>query len=558
MAKKPITRLASEMARLPAAPFIPGVTWNNPAPTTAFGAAGSKPFVGGAAATQARQDNNDAYMVGLNNRVPLQNMNDLMNPKWWAKNLAKGAKEAVYDPIANIPTAFDPTSGLSPMERVNTGLGGGLALADVATPFLPEGALANAMVQRATNRAIAETAAGRAVGPRFNNMLMSNNQMLPRNAATVQYAEALRRMQNELKLVPDQAVTSIQMQGSSFPNVMRSGEYNPNLAGASGYRGAAQKLADEAGVANRYDPVRKLIESHLGGDTYGMLREPMDFLTGSSYRQPRNAGSIKNASGDVVQDTYDIEKLKAWQTDQGNQVILDVRPGTGATVTPGDSYNIWNRAKAAGYEGTYDDSVLQYDKSLPAINSAVSDAPPIIPDIYKDILTGANLRSRSPELNEIPRYAEVQMPAVPLSDVDRAWLMRDAEMIKPTYKPPTISGWNGLPSIPSPSAMRVMAQNRAFARAARAKGITPVTGVLEHAMIKFGPEVVEQARASMSNSEFMRFLTSGTIFVPDKIPLDQIPGPQFWADMRKMAEKVIADRKAKTAPPEVYQGVVDF
>ena len=157
MAKKPITRLASEMARLPAAPFIPGVTWNNPAPTTAFGAAGSKPFVGGAAATQARQDNNDAYMAGLNNRVPLQNMNDLSSPKWWAKNTAKAAKENFFDPIWNMPKAFDPTSGLSPMERVTTGVGGGLAMFDVMTPFLPEGALANAMVKRAAERAAVGT-----------------------------------------------------------------------------------------------------------------------------------------------------------------------------------------------------------------------------------------------------------------------------------------------------------------------------------------------------------------------------------------------------------------
>ena len=161
MADKPVTRLASEMARLPAAPFIPGVTWNNPAPTTAFGAAGSKPFVGAPNATQARRDNNDAYMAGLNNRVPLQNMNDLSSPVWLTKYLAKTAKENFFDPIWNMPKAFDPTSGLSPMERVTTGLGGGLALADAFTPFMPEGALANALAKRATNRAIAETAAAR-------------------------------------------------------------------------------------------------------------------------------------------------------------------------------------------------------------------------------------------------------------------------------------------------------------------------------------------------------------------------------------------------------------
>jgi hypothetical protein len=480
------------------------------------------------------------------------------NPVETVQRLGSEAKSTFYDPIRNLPNAFDPTSGLSPMERVNTGLGGGLALADAVTPFVPEGALANAMVQRATNRAIAETAAERAVGPRFNNMMLSNGQMLPVNAATVQYAESLRRMQNQLKLSPEQAVASIQMQGSQFPSVMKSGEYNPNLAGASGYRGVAQQLADRAGVSNPYEATRKAIESNLGGDTYGMLREPMDFRTGSSYRIPRNAGSTKDAMGNVIEDSYDLDKLRAWQTDQGNQVILDVRPGAGATVTPGDSYNIWNRAKAAGYDGSYADFVLQYDKSLPAINSGVPGATPVIPDIYKDILTGANLRSRSPELNEIPRYAEIQMPPVPLSDVDRAYLMRDAQMTEPTYKSPTPAGWSGLESISSPSAMRVMAQNRAFAKAARAQGITPVTGVLDQAITKFGPKIVEQARASMSPDEFMKFITSATTFTPDKIPLDQIPGPQFWADMRKMAEKVIADRKAQTRPPRGETGSVDL
>ncbi len=479
------------------------------------------------------------------------------NPVETVQRLGSEAKSAFYDPIRNLPNAFDPTSGLSPMERVNTGLGGGLALADAVTPFLPEGALANAMVRNATNKAIAETAAARTTAPRFNNMMLSNGQMLPRNAATVQYAEALRRMQNELNLLPDQTLASIQMQGSQLPSVLKSGEYNPNLAGASGYRGVNQQLADKAGVSNPYEGKRKAIESYLGGDTYGMLREPMDFRTGSSYRIPRNA-SMKDADGNFIEDVYTADKLKAWQKDIGSQVILDVRPGLGATVTPGDSYNIWNRAKAAGYDGSYSDFVLQYDKSLPAINSGIPGQPPAIPDVYKDILTGANLRSRRPELNEVPFYAEVQMPPVPLSDVDRAYLMRDAEMVNPTYKPPTPQGWSGLESIPSPTPMRIMAQNRAMAKAARARGITPVTGILDQAITKFGPKTVEQARASMSPDEFMKFITSATTFTPDRIPLDQIPGPEFWADMRKMAEKVIADRKLKTAPPEPYQGSTDL
>ena len=79
------------------------------------------------------------------------------NPVETVQRLGSEAKSTFYDPIRNLPNAFDPTSGLSPMERVNTGLGGGLALADAVTPFLPEGALANAMVQRAANRTLADT-----------------------------------------------------------------------------------------------------------------------------------------------------------------------------------------------------------------------------------------------------------------------------------------------------------------------------------------------------------------------------------------------------------------
>ena len=476
------------------------------------------------------------------------------NPLDTAKQLGVTAKQNFYDPIANLPKAFDPTSGLSPIERVNTGLGGGLALADAFTPFLPEGALANAMVRNATNKAIAETAATRTAGPRFNNMMLSNGQMLPRTAATVEYAEALRRMQNQLKLSPDQAVASIQMQGSQFPSVLKAGEYNPSMAGESGYLGTRAKMTEQAGVFDDYAAKRAMIELDAGGGTYGMLREPMDFRTGSGYRQPRSGGTMMDAAGNPIEDVYDLEKLKAWQIDQGNQVILDVRPGPGATVTPGDSYNIYNRMRAAGYDGSFSDFVLQYDKSLPAINSGANvgyGEMPVIPDIYANIMNGANLRSRNPAMNEIPKYAEVQMPPVPLSDIDRAYIMRDASFVTPTYKPPTPSGWMGInQSIPSPTPMRVMAQNRAMAKAARAEGITPVTGVLGPAIGKFGDEVVEKARASMSPDEFFKFITSTTTFTPDKIPIDQIPGPEFWADMRKMAKKVIADRKKQTAPPK--------
>ena len=80
------------------------------------------------------------------------------NPLETAQRVGSMAKETFVDPIVNLPNAFDPTSGLSPLERVNTGLGGGLALADAFTPFMPEGALANALANRAASKAWANHA----------------------------------------------------------------------------------------------------------------------------------------------------------------------------------------------------------------------------------------------------------------------------------------------------------------------------------------------------------------------------------------------------------------
>jgi hypothetical protein len=89
------------------------------------------------------------------------------NPLDTAKQMGVTAKQTFYDPIANLPKAFDPTSGLSPLERVNTGLGGALAIGDMMTPFMPEGALANALAKRAAENAVARIAPNmtKPVGP---------------------------------------------------------------------------------------------------------------------------------------------------------------------------------------------------------------------------------------------------------------------------------------------------------------------------------------------------------------------------------------------------------
>lgn len=77
------------------------------------------------------------------------------NPLDTAKTLGSMAKDTFIDPVLELPEAFRPGSGLSPAGRVATGLGGGLAIADAATPFIPEGAFANS-AQRALARRMAD------------------------------------------------------------------------------------------------------------------------------------------------------------------------------------------------------------------------------------------------------------------------------------------------------------------------------------------------------------------------------------------------------------------
>jgi hypothetical protein len=149
--------MAKQLTPAQIAAFMQSLGLSNAPPTEAVGASGSKPFVGNKNATTSRQGNKDAYTAGLNNRVPVQNMNDLSSPVWLTKYLAKTAKNNFFDPIWNMPKAFDPTSGLSPMDRVTTGLGGGLAMADVLTPFLPDGALGKALAKRISDAAWAKS-----------------------------------------------------------------------------------------------------------------------------------------------------------------------------------------------------------------------------------------------------------------------------------------------------------------------------------------------------------------------------------------------------------------
>lgn len=77
------------------------------------------------------------------------------NPLETGKRLASEAKNTFVNPIIDMPKAFDPSSGLSMVDRANTALAGGFALADAATPFMPEGAITNSLRRAAMERAVA-------------------------------------------------------------------------------------------------------------------------------------------------------------------------------------------------------------------------------------------------------------------------------------------------------------------------------------------------------------------------------------------------------------------
>jgi hypothetical protein len=105
-------------------------------PTEAVGAPGSKPFVGDSKATASRRSNTSAYTAGVKNRVPVQNMNDLSSPAWWAKNIVAGGKSGVVDPVVDASKMdwLNPESGLNPLERLNTLLGDALTVGSMVAP----------------------------------------------------------------------------------------------------------------------------------------------------------------------------------------------------------------------------------------------------------------------------------------------------------------------------------------------------------------------------------------------------------------------------------------
>lgn len=110
---------------------------------------------------------------------------DLASPAWWGRELGKVGKETFVDPARRAARAVDPTSNASPLERAAGISEGALLALDVATPLLPEGAIANSLRREAMERALDREVAGYAAsggGARYRGVLGihgSSKQDLP-------------------------------------------------------------------------------------------------------------------------------------------------------------------------------------------------------------------------------------------------------------------------------------------------------------------------------------------------------------------------------------------
>jgi hypothetical protein len=290
------------------------------------------------------------------------------NPVETVQRLGSEAKSTFFDPIRNLPNAFDPTSGLSPMERVNTGLGGGLALADAVTPFLPEGALANAMVQRAANRTLAETGATSFAKSGPINIM---GHEVPYGPEAARYAAKLARLDRTMGTKPGMGVASIGMTEKDAADVLRNGIYDPIL----GKAGIIQSATPD------YATARNLLENYTGAPVYGYQRYAGDMSTASGYRNPyaQNSGAI-----------------------------LNVDPSAVRTMTEGDSMYLYDTHRGMNPENLLDQLFSPYDPKI---------APPRpgYGQIGEDLAKSAAKRNKLTEIF-YDTYRELQMRPINVAD----------------------------------------------------------------------------------------------------------------------------------------------
>jgi hypothetical protein len=296
------------------------------------------------------------------------------NPVETVQRLGSEAKSTFFDPIRDLPNAFDPTSGLSPMERVTTGVGGGLAVADALTPFMPEGALANAMVKRAANRTLAETGTTSFAksGP-INIMGIE----VPYGPEAARYAAKLKRLDESMGVAPGKGVASIGMNVDDAAEVAAAGIYDPIL----GKAGTIQEAGDN------YVAKRNLIEAYTKNPVYGYQRYPADLTTASEYR------------GNYVYDG----------------AIFNVDPSVPRLMSQGDSMYLYDQKTRANSTQELIDSIFSpYDPNI---------APPR-PGFIGEDLADAAVENKTIS-GFMPSYREVQMGPVDIArDVNSLMLPR--------------------------------------------------------------------------------------------------------------------------------------
>jgi hypothetical protein len=302
------------------------------------------------------------------------------NPVETVQRLGSEAKSTFFDPIRDLPNAFDPTSGLSPMERATTGVGGGLAVADALTPFMPEGALANAMVKRAANRTLAETGTTSFAksGP-INIMGIE----VPYGPEAARYAAKLKRLDETMGVAPGRGVASIGMTERDAADVLKNGIYDPIL----GKSGIIQEASGD------YASTRNMIENFTNAPTYGYQRYPADLSTASSYRNPYNRGA---------------------------GTILNIDPAAVRSMSQGDSMYVFGEHKPITTRGS---------EILPNIFSPYS--PELLPPrpgyggIGEDLAAYANKEGKL-SATFYDTYRELQMKPINVAnDVQSAILPRD-------------------------------------------------------------------------------------------------------------------------------------
>lgn len=248
------------------------------------------------------------------------------NPIETAQRFGAEAKENFYDPIRNLPNAFDPTVDASAMERVNTGLTGALAVADLVAPV--KGA-ASSVANRYVSKVVAEQAAKNLIDRPSTLNIMGFD--VPYGPEAARYAGKLNRYTEAVGTSPGGGVASIGMPQATAQSLADDNVIDPILGGT----GLINIMGD------RYSDLRNQLESYSNAPVYGYYRDPTDIVSANSYRGGAPFG----------------------QAGMPDSVILNVKPDAVKSMSEGDSLMMFSNTK---YSPSFLPQILKpYDETLP-------------------------------------------------------------------------------------------------------------------------------------------------------------------------------------------------